>query len=466
MFQTKKIKFMFPLWVILSLIGCPDPEGPTSAKDAAPADTTCMIDEECFNGQHCEDGICVADNHETNTNDAGITTVSSDLINIQFTAPTDRSTAYRWDTITITGAVTTTDGNTEGLTVSLASSLDGPLDVTFDATTGTVNGSISLSEGNHLLKLLVERGEESDVDGVNMTICDYEMNEDFTDAPDPTNWRIFGDAMHVSEGYIEMTNNQQNKYGKIYNIAQRVNPGALETSFKVYTGPNDANGADGFTMTIVDAPSFTELEKILNCSGGMGNAFSINMAGCTMTAEELAIINTFTIEFDTFPNGWLCGHGQNAPTDPTCEDHVSINLNGSGMPYFWLPAGWGDYEPCTGPANNECRAALECIDGMCEPTLPWFDREFLGYGPPSEDAPRFWAAMDNIEDSQWHDVEVSLQDGSARVTFDGEEIINAQVPAFVFKGGYLGFTGGSGAATNYHRFDDLKVEGTCTYNGP
>ena len=49
--------------------------------------------------------------------------------------------------------------------------------------------------------------------------------------------------------------------------------------------------------------------------------------------------------------------------------------------------------------------------------------------------------MSNIEDSQWHDVEVSLQDGSARVTFDGEEIINAQVPDFVFKGGYLGFTG-------------------------
>ena len=330
--------------------------------------------------------------------------------------------------------------------MTLSSSIDGDLEVTFDASTGLVSGQVTLSSGNHLLKLLAVRGEESDVAGVNITVCDYEIDEDFSTPPDSTNWRIFGDAMHVADGYLEMTNNQPNKYGKIYNIAQRVNPGALEASFKVYTGPNDANGADGFTMTIVDAPSFTALEKILGCSGGMGNAFSPNMPDCTMTVDELAATNSFTIRFDTFPNGWLCNHPQNGPTDPTCEDHVGINLNGSGMPYFWLPAGWGDYEACTGPANDECKAALDCIEGICKPIWPWLDREFLGYGPPSEDAPRFWSAMSNIEDSQWHDVEVSLQDGSARVTFDGEEIINAQVPDFVFKGGYLGFTGGSGAA--------------------
>ena len=147
-------------------------------------------------------------------------------------------------------------------------------------------------------------------------------------------------------------------------------------------------------------------------------------------------------------------------------DVGGINLNGSGMPYFWLPAGWGDYEACTGTANDECKAGLDCINEICKPMWPWNDREHLGYGPPSDDAPRFWAAMENLEDSLWHEVTVSLQDGSARVTFDGEEIINAQVPEFTFKGGYLGFTGGSGAATNYHRFDDLKVEGLCIYNGP
>ena len=273
-------------------------------------------------------------------------------------------------------ALSTTDGDTTDLRVTLSSSIDGDLEVTFDASTGLVSGQVTLSSGNHLLKLLAVRGEESDVAGVNITVCDYEIDEDFSTPPDSTNWRIFGDAMHVADGYLEMTNNQPNKHGKIYNIAQRVNPGALEASFKVYTGPNDANGADGFTMTIVDAPSFTALEKILGCSGGMGNAFSPNMPDCTMTVDELAATNSFTIEFDTFPNGWLCNHPQNGPTDPTCEDHVASISMGAGCLIFWLPAGWGDYEACTGPANDECKAALDCIEGICKPIWPWLDREF------------------------------------------------------------------------------------------
>ena len=136
---------------------------------------------------------------------------------------------------------------------------------------------------------------------------------------------------------------------------------------------------------------------------------------------------------------------------------------------FWFPEDWGDYEACGTRwfldllhyrAENGCKYGLECVDDLCLPKYPWWDREHLAMGHRPQ-APSVLGWMENIEDSQWHDVD--CPHGHQRHgDFRWEKSINATVPEFDYKGGYLGFTGGSGAIGNYHRFDDLKSKGLAT----
>jgi hypothetical protein len=434
-----------------------------------------MTDENCFNGQHCEEGMCVPDEDEVSGSEDGGAVTNNAPFNIEFLTPESQSTAYTWDTLSFTGTLTVNEGDAEGIVVSLSSSIDGSIASSLDASTGAVTAETQLSEGNHTLTLKAQRNDEIATAVIHMTLCGYQLDEDFTEEPDADIWRRFDSAVYVEDGWIDMTNNQISTWGQFFNVAQQTQPGDLDLSFRIYTGPLDA-GADGFSMTIIDTPTVDSLEKILQCFTGLGNHFSPGRQTCEMTVEELAAVQTFSIEFDTYANGFACAASVNPPVDPTCEDHVAITRNGSAMPFYWYPADWGDYEACGTPqgawnsydyrAANGCKYGLECINDLCLPKYPWWDREVLGYGTPSENTPRFWSALDNIEDSQWHDVHIVIDGTNTRVTFDEVEVINATVPAFEFKGGFLGFTGGSGAIGNYHRFDDLKLKGRCLYTGP
>ena len=94
--------------------------------------------------------------------------------------------------------------------------------------------------------------------------------KNFDTEPDEAIWKRFDSAVYVEDGWIDMTNNQTSTWGKFFNVSQRVQPNNLDVQFKIYTGPLDA-GADGFSMTIIDTPDVTSLEKILNCFTGLGN---------------------------------------------------------------------------------------------------------------------------------------------------------------------------------------------------
>jgi hypothetical protein len=450
------------------LVGCPD-EGSGDGDGDGDGDTGSPIAD----GGDNDAGSPIADGGDNGDGGTGVVDAGPiATILVDITGPSDKSTAFFEDTISLAGSVSVTEGDLADVTVLFTVEQDPSMAMEvvteFSSVTGVATGSTMLSEGTHKIILTATRGEETVTSEIHVTVCGYAMTADFDEPLDTDEWRIYGGAQQINEsggGWLEMTNNQMNTRGKIFNIAQTVTPGSLSASFKIYTGPNDANGADGFSLYIVDALSVEDLENVLDCSGGIGNAFTVS-APCVMSLEDLAARNTFAIEFDTFANGYLCGTPQNGPVDPTCLDHLSICLDGSSMPFYWLPEGWGDYEACTGPSMDECKAGLECLDNICTPINPWNDTQELGYGVPDESSPVFWAELGNIEDSQWHDVDVILEGNTARVLFDDVEIINAAVPAFDFKGGYLGFTGGCGAACNYHRFDDLKVRSVCAYNGP
>lgn len=114
------------------------------------------------------------------------------------------------------------------------------------------------------------------------------------------------------------------------------------------------------------------------------------------------VVDAFHIEFDTWYNGeWFLN-------DPVQENHVAINLDGNP-----------------------------------------------GLHP-------LWAAIPTLEDEDWHEVTVITQGDWVTVTIDGTEVIKGEIPDLDFEGGYLGFSGTTGWATNWHRFDNLHVLDECT----
>ena len=106
--------------------------------------------------------------------------------------------------------------------------------------------------------------------------------------------------------------------------------------------------------------------------------------------------DAFTVEIDTWNN----------PFDPTPQNHVAVTQNGDASDH-----------------------------------VTWFE-------------------VANIEDLMPHIIKIDFLNESMRITFDGEVIIERDVP-FLFKGGYMFFSGSTGWATNYHRFDDLNILHGC-----
>ena len=112
-------------------------------------------------------------------------------------------------------------------------------------------------------------------------------------------------------------------------------------------------------------------------------------------------ITAFHIEFDTF-------HNSGDPvTDPIMDDHIGILLNGDAS----------DHKVVT--------------------------------------------AIPNLEDFQWHDVEIDVVGTTVHVLFDGVEKVTQQVAGLDFRGGYIVFTGSTGWATNFHRMGKLQILHQC-----
>jgi hypothetical protein len=122
--------------------------------------------------------------------------------------------------------------------------------------------------------------------------------------------------------------------------------------------------------------------------------------GVTLDCEVGSTISGFHIEFDTWYN-----NGDNA-YDPTSSNHIGVMLDGD-------------------PSNH----------------LLWADT-FL-------------------EDLAWHHVVLEIRGTQVRVGIDGQLLIDGTIPGLSFDGGYVGISGSTGLATNFHRFDNLRIEDYC-----
>jgi hypothetical protein len=402
---------LYPLLSLsLALTGCREPE-----PDKQTADTSMPPET----GSPTETGVQPDTSDGTDSADSD--TDPPPLLSVSFTSPSDRSGFYFDEPETLAGLVVHPDGgDLSEAVVSLVSSVDGDISFGFDLSTGAVTATGALSPGNHVLTLTAGIGGRDSYATLHLGVCE-ELVEDFADDLDPAVWSVYENAQWDSGGFLEMTGDMPDRSGKIFNTSYTVQPNYLQASFKIYTGPNTSTGGDGFSFYIVNAPDLAALAEVLKCSGGIGNDYSTALADCAMAEADLAAVDSFSVEFDTYGNGAGCGNA-NASVDPVCTDHIAICTDGSPMPFNWT--------------------------------------EDL-FGQP-EDAP-FWADVGELEDSAWHDVEITLDGSTAMVALDGSAIIDTSIPAFSFKGGFFGFTARTGAATNHHRFDDIRIRTSCGY---
>ncbi len=288
------------------------------------------------------------------------------------------------------------------LSAAFASDVDGPLwSGSPDANGYASFTTDTLSPGQHKITLTAASPSgEIKEPSIKLGICTEGEPETFDEPITGLVWKTFGDAFWDPGGFLDMTGNVGDKQGAIFNVAQKVNPGDVTISFKIQTGPNVGNGADGFAMTVYDAESVTELEALIAAAhGGGGLAYAVS------GPYGPAVIDALHVEIDTWYNQY--NGTSELHTDPTSENHIAVCLNGDA--------------------------------GNCP----------------------LWAAVPNIEDMAWHDVAIQVEGYHIIVTLDGTTVLDDDIPGFEFRGGYIGFTGSTGYYSNYHRFDDLLVVQAC-----
>ena len=328
-------------------------------------------------------------------------------VDINFSSPTNLSFHRLSEPASIIGNVVNADGEgVAGVSIELA---DENNDV-FDTVQTNANGVFSstaapLHQGSGL-KLIraiaqTEAGICEEVGRTSMFVCASAVDEDFTTQPE--DWTLFRNASWEPGGWLEMTGTAMGRAGAAYNTVEVISSGLASIEFTVRTGGGQNGGADGFAFTIVEVASAEQLVNLLNAAS-TGGGLGYGVGGAYQDPDFTLAGDALTVEIDTWKNQFN-GTSQRH-TDPTEQNHIAITQN----------ADPGDH-------------------------LVWFP-------------------VPNIEDLQPHVIRLDLLDGSMRISFDGELVIEQDI-TFAFKGGYMFFSGSTGWATNFHRVDDLRILHDC-----
>lgn len=260
---------------------------------------------------------------------------------------------------------------------------------------------LQLPLGVQEVELRVRVGEQEclETHQASFYLCGRRVDEDFDELP--MSWSLVGDAMWDPRGWLEMTGISSGQAGAAYNDSENIQSGLASLEFTLSTGGGINGGADGFAFSIAeleDAQALLDLINAANNGGGLGYAVS----GAHAEPDYTLPGEMLTVEIDT----WYNRPGGNRHSDPTPQNHLAITRNGDP----------GDH-------------------------IAWFE-------------------VAQIEDLLPHTVRVEFIAGSMRVFFDGVLAIEQEI-TFTFKGGYMFFSGSTGYATNYHRFDHLKILHEC-----
>jgi hypothetical protein len=264
------------------------------------------------------------------------------------------------------------------------------------------SSQVQLRPGQKQIRAQVSIDEQTclETGSTNLFFCRSVIDEDFSALPEE--WSLYRDAGWNPGGWLEMTGTSQGRKGAVYNTVDAIASGVASIQFTLTTGGGINGGADGFAFTIVEIADSTRLLDLLN-GAGAGGGLGYGVGGAYADPDFVLTGDALTVEIDTWHNQL---NNVERHTDPTNVNHIAITQNADA----------GDH-------------------------LAWFE-------------------VPDVEDLQPHIVRVDLTGNLMRITYDGAIIIEQPV-VFSFKGGYMFFSGSTGWATNFHRFDDLQILHNC-----
>jgi len=231
----------------------------------------------------------------------------------------DPDTILELEDVALVAQVSDDVDDPEELTVAWRSSIDGLLDETAPNADGEVSylWAAPRTPGDHVLELEVRDAcDEPGIASVN--ICQEKTV--VSDALDIKDWTFAGAARwDTKNDWLELTGLTPNQVGSAFATEKTVSGGELDIEFLFYVG--DGTGADGFSLTMLDASRSTATLGGSGCGMGYGGD-----SACTAGPA----LPGWTVEVDTYFNE---GH------DPTEEDHIAFVMDGQvDRPEAWVAA--------------------------------------------------------------------------------------------------------------------------------
>ena len=349
--------------------------------------------------------------------------------------------------------------------VSVSALIDGSIQIPLvvDPANGSISGDIGVSElsvGEHTLEVIARLHPDLIVTQTRSFVIRCELSIDFNEPLDQNIWTLLGDAARHPDGWLDTTDGTPGSRGVIMLSGIPMQVDSLDASFRVQARPawdwmgrvpESESMSDGFAVTFwnITASDIPNLEEIISHSGsGMGyGVYPIQLQATGYQRPE-----AFTVEFDTYYNfcrglagGWY--------QDPTDQAHVAISYNGYWhFPHHYtdsngnlieIPAGRTGVDEQGNQYSIGCDLILnQGFDITTNPEHPW-------------------APIPQLRDGAWHDVRITVAEGMVSIYFDEQQILSSSAVFSRYKGGILAFSGGSGAAQAYYKFDDLNIVGTC-----
>ena len=420
--------------------GVPDPEGNDGPR-------ACNDDSNCFNGEHCENGLCEADSVADDAGepglDAAVIVDAGDTASgweFRIRSPGEQSGHFARDQIEFRGSLVgpQQDASFEGLAVQWINAND-LLHMGHDAETGDSDFTTQLAPGHHVVTAYVFDIEQNfnliATDSVEVFICDSGDLEGFDNPLDEEDWYIHvGDRnmpdvdreVWHPDGYLLLSEGISN-HSAVIQTARQFTPGDLHLSFLMNMGrcavpeiscSGFGEVADGFAISIFNLETPEEVIEMIQDHTSPGGGLGYQLRPSLTDGHPPPEVEAFHLEFDVYYNHTSRGHLHD---DPTNGNHIQVLFNANMD---------NDLDP---DPNNEV-------------TL--------------------WSEVPQLVDNQWHEMVVDVSGTDVRVSRDGIVLMEGSVPAYSFKGGWMVLTATTGAVGMYQRLDDLDIMESCQYQSP
>ena len=175
----------------------------------------------------------------------------------------------------------------------------------------------------------------------------------------------------------------------------------------------------------------------------------LDVVGTAFAIDQEVSGSSVSIRFNFYIGGGTGADGISLTALDT--QRMSTFLGGTGC-----GIGYGGDADCTdGPALPGWSIEVDTYfnDGQ-DPTT---DDHLMFTFDGDVDDPAAWAALPEMEDTGWHTLEVVVEDPWVSVSIDEVVYIDQELTGYFDFPAYVGFTAGTGGATNYHWIESLEV---------